>query len=73
MLVFLNLSIKYQIRVTRLGNFLPIRLLLEAECELLEKFEVAQRNGDNLGNILLHILTKMSNFKTWFFLDILGF
>ncbi len=53
-------------RVTRLGNLLPIGLLLEDHYD-----EVAQRNGDILGYFLFkqtyYILTETSCFKIWYF------
>ncbi len=64
------------IGVTRLGNFLPIGLLLEAHYDFF-KDEVAQRNGDILCYFLLkqiyYIFTSISSFITWFVVGILRF
>jgi hypothetical protein len=47
----LHFSLSLMLRVTKLGNFSPIELLLEADCDL--KKEIAQRNGNILGFFLL--------------------
>jgi hypothetical protein len=53
--------------MTKLGDFLPIGLLLDAHYDFFGRDEVAQRNGDIFG----YFLTR--SFKTWFVEGILRF
>jgi hypothetical protein len=54
----LHFSLSLMLRVTRLGDFSPIGLLLEAHDDF-EKDEIAQRNGNILGFFLLKQIYKI--------------
>jgi hypothetical protein len=63
-------------RVTRLGDFSPTGLLLEANYDFLKR-RSSPKNGKILGYFLFkqiyYIFTQTSSFKTWFVVRILTF